>query len=227
MVDHNAIDSLMHGPNSKLFWGGGVAIGLVIIYEYRKSRLNAATAAPVPTDSGTTGYADTSGSYGDYGSDTAGLFSYTDPASGTVVSGAGSTVVTGPSTNAQWSQQVQGLLVTEGYSSVDVAAAIGHYIVGTTMTSQQWEIVQAGIALEGQPPQPVPAPHIVPAGGQTNSVPADGYYQVIPAKTVYQVRGGKVYGVGPATWAAMKPKPALKTITKNDPVLKLPYGGNI
>lgn len=235
MVDHNGIDSLLHGPNSKWFAIGGVAVAALVFHEYRKARLNAATAVPTATDSGTgyadTGIADTGSAYG-YGSDTAGLFGYTDPASGTIISGAGgSTLLAGPSTNSQWSQQVQGMLVQAGYSSVDVAAAVGHYLVGTTMTAQQWEIVQAGIALEGQPPQGAPAPHIVPAGGgsgtPTPSAPADGYYQEIPSLTVYQVRSGRVFGVSPKTWAAMHPKPALKTITSNDPVLKLPYGGNI
>lgn len=228
MVDHNPIDSLLHGPNSKLFLAGGAVAVIVVYWEHRKSRLNAATAAPAATgtDTGSTDYSgsDYTGSDYGYGSDTSGLFSYADPASGAVISGAGSTVVTGPSTNAQWSQQVQGMLTAQGYSATDVAAALGHYLVGTAMNAQQWEIVQAGIALEGLPPQSVPPPNIAPVGG-SSSVPADGYFVQDPFNLYYQVRGGRLFNISAATVARLKAEHVtFKKTTRNDPIYKLPKG---
>lgn len=225
MVD---VSSLLHGKNSKLFMLGGAAVGVLVVVEYRKSKLNVASA-PV-TDSGDpTDYsADASSSdYSSYGSaDTAGMFGYVDPSTGATITGGGS-VVTSLSTNAQWSQIVQAMLTQQGYSSVDVAAAVGHYLVGTAMSAQQWEIVQAGIALEGYPPQSVPPPNVAPINSGGAVVPKDGYYVQIPTNRnlYYQVSGGKLFNLRPVTVAALQKQgvkftPALS----NNAIFKLPKG---
>jgi Fibronectin type III domain len=68
-------------------------------------------------------------------------------------------------TNAQWAAQVESDLVDIGYSSSDVSAAIGRYLAGLSLTSDQAAIVQAGIGLDGPPPVNPPAINTAPSGG--------------------------------------------------------------
>lgn len=55
-------------------------------------------------------------------------------------------------TNAAWAQAVEAGLTDIGYSSTDVAAALGRYLGGLSETSAQATIVQAAIAEYGTPP---------------------------------------------------------------------------
>jgi hypothetical protein len=55
-------------------------------------------------------------------------------------------------TNAAWAQAVEAGLTDIGYSSTDVAAALGRYLGGLSETSAQATIVQAAVAEYGTPP---------------------------------------------------------------------------
>ena len=230
MVDHNGIDSLLHGQNSKLFMAGGAVALIIVVYEYRKTKLTAAaTATPVAatdTSGSDGGYYDPAG----YSGDTSGLFTgvgYTDPATGAVITGGSGQYVAGPTTNMQWSQSVQAMLTQTGYNATDVAAALGHYLVGTQMSADQWTIVQAGIGLVGYPPQSVPPANVAPASGGTavTSAPADGYYMQIPFGLYYMVQGGKLFNLRPATVVKLKQqRTTFKNVLVNNPIFKLPKG---
>jgi len=74
------------------------------------------------------------------------------PSSGTTSPGSESFT-----TNAQWAQQVEADLVAIGYNSTDVAAAIGRYLAGLSLTSDQANLVQVAIAEDGPPPVNPPA----------------------------------------------------------------------
>jgi hypothetical protein len=82
-------------------------------------------------------------------------------------------------TNAAWAQAAeQYLSQTGGYDPGTVAAALGIYITGSTLTAAQQAVVEAAIAFEGYPPQPgangyPPAMHTTTPGGQTPP-PANG-----------------------------------------------------
>lgn len=68
-------------------------------------------------------------------------------------------------TNAQWAQAVEAGLTDIGYSSTDVAGAIGYYLSGVPLTSTQATIVYDAIAEFGQPP--TGAPSITLTGSST------------------------------------------------------------
>ena len=224
MVDHNVVDSFLHGKNSKGFLIGGVVVGALVIRQHLKSKSSIAAADASTSVSDTTGADYGSGDYGNYSADTAGLFSYADPATGATISGTGSSVISSPTTNGQWSQQVQAMLIQQGYNPTEVGAAIGHFIVGTQMTPSQWDIVQVGIALEGRPPQPVPTPNVA-ATGSTASAPRDGYYVQIPTNFYYQVQAGKRYALKPTTVSQLKRQGIRFTNTLiNNPIYGLPRG---
>lgn len=59
--------------------------------------------------------------------------------------------------NAEWAQAATVGLEDLGYSSTDIAAALGNYLAGLPLTSGQEEIVYAALAEYGDPPTPVPA----------------------------------------------------------------------
>lgn len=94
-------------------------------------------------------------------------------------------------TNAQWAQAVEAGLTALGYSSTDVAAALGRYLGNLSETADQATIVQAAVAEYGPPPvgsyqiiqqssspgptgggtTTTPPPPPPPAGGTTTSAP--------------------------------------------------------
>lgn len=68
-------------------------------------------------------------------------------------------------TNAQWSQYARALLLeTDSYTGTAIGAALGNYLAGKPLTSQQQEIVSAAIAFAGYPPV---GTHVVIPGGDT------------------------------------------------------------
>lgn len=173
--------------NKKWYWvGGGIGAIALIYYMHKKNQAAAAAAATTTstdtssTDTSGTGYDSSGYDYGQYGYDSgyygsgyggyygggSYLGSYTDPSTGTVITGGGTTTgtgtgtVTAPTTNAEWTQQAIAFLSQEGYDASTVAAALGAYIGGAGLTSDQMSIVQAALAAEGNPPQSVPAPHL-------------------------------------------------------------------
>lgn len=70
--------------------------------------------------------------------------------------------------NAAWAQAAEAGLTDIGYTSTDVAAALGRYLAGLSLTPAQATIVQAAIAEFGPPPvgsfQVIMAPGTGPTG---------------------------------------------------------------
>lgn len=168
-------------PRKKLDWKwwaiGGVGV-VAAVYWYSKKTKAAATTAPISadtsaTDSSTSGldstdlYGSDSSGYYDYSTGTyGGTAPYPSPYGSPYGYPPGSTTYV-PTTNAQWAQQAETLLVQENFDATQVAIALGKYLTGQALTSDQLSIVQAAIALEGEPPQSVPPPHTTPSTGQT------------------------------------------------------------
>jgi len=78
-----------------------------------------------------------------------------------------------PQSNALWAEAAESYLSQNlGYNPTTVAAALGKYLVGATVTQDQAAIVQAAIAFENYPPTAgangyPPAIHDSPSTGQT------------------------------------------------------------
>lgn len=106
------------------------------------------------------------GSYGAYGSTATPLVPSNDVQSATYAS------------NAAWAQAVEAGLTDIGYSSTDVAAALGRYLGNLSETSTQATIVQSALAEYGPPPV--------------------GSYQVILAPTTTTTTSGNT-GTGTST----------------------------
>ena len=146
-----------------LIIGSVGAAGIVIWYIMRaKSQQGAGTAATDQSIDPATGipYSQEYSGYGGYGVGGGGVpqqFGYYDPTTGAFISGTGSTgTVIGPGTNASWAQQVEAYLQGVGYDPTAVAAAIGKYLTGQTLSSDQAGIVAAATGFFGNPPQYVP-----------------------------------------------------------------------
>jgi hypothetical protein len=153
---------------------GGLGVGGVVIWYVVKNRsssssTNAATAADSGIDP-TTGipYADEYDTGG--ASNSPSLAGYVDPSTGAYITGAGATSqILAPSTNASWAQQVESYLEGLGYDPTTVAAAIGKYLTGQGLTSDQSGIVAAAQGFFGNPPQGAPSIVTVPPTGQNGS----------------------------------------------------------
>lgn len=80
--------------------------------------------------------------------------------------------------NAAWAQAVEAGLTDIGYASTDVAAAVGRYLAGLSLTAAQATIVQAAIAEFGPPPvgtfQVILAPTTTPTGSGNGSGSGSG-----------------------------------------------------
>jgi hypothetical protein len=185
-----------HGLDKKQTIALVAGIGLVGGYVILKRRnTGAAASAADAATSGTDGSAIDDGSgldYGDssglypYGDSTAVAGGYYDPYSGQYIGtgvGLPGPVVTTVSSNAAWAQQAEAYMTQLGYGPVTVGNAIGKYLSGQGLTPSQEAIVQAAITFEGQPPQPVPPPHLVPEPGHkpVTTVIANGH------QTLYQI----------------------------------------
>lgn len=180
-------------PNKWWYLGGAAAIGAYVFYRRRQSQNAPAQTANTPTADPSidpaTGipYADetTSDPYG-YGQGYS-LAGYQDPGTGAYITGAGASgpagnTVLAASTNAEWSQQVESYLVNQGYDAASVGAALGHYLHGNALTSDEATIVETGMAYFGSPPQGAPGLHLQPPAGQTGTTPAT--YTPLPAPKI-------------------------------------------
>lgn len=130
--------------------------------------VQAAESALGSSDTASYGYPYSGGGYSDYypTSDTTSTYTY--------------------GSNAEWAQAVEGGLSDIGWSTTDVASALGRYLGGLSLTPDQANIVQAALAEYGNPPV--------------------GTYQIIPAPSSStgsssgtQVSGLRVAKVNPAT----------------------------
>jgi hypothetical protein len=159
-----------------LIIGTLAAGGLVVLYIMKsRASVSAATAGANTADQGgvdpATGvpYSEEYGYQGAYGT-TPSVYGYVDPSTGAYITGTGaSSTVTAPSTNASWAQQVEAYLGQLGYDPTTVAAALGKYLTGQTLSSDQSGIVSAAQGFFGQPPQGAPPTITVPPTGQTPS----------------------------------------------------------
>jgi hypothetical protein len=77
-----------------------------------------------------------------------------------------------PTTNAEWSAEVQSGLTSLGYASKNVSNALGNYFAHKALTSNQANIIQVAVAEFGNPP--VGAYAIKKAPGNGNPPPKHG-----------------------------------------------------
>jgi hypothetical protein len=85
--------------------------------------------------------------YGGFGESPFGPFGYGFPGSGT-----GTPLPTTPTTNAEWSNEVVAQLTQNGASAQTVLAALGQYLLGHSLTTDQQQIVSEAEAIAGPPP---------------------------------------------------------------------------
>lgn len=189
---------------------GGVIAGVLLgggvgVYLYMKHKSSAATA-PAATAAGYgygTGYGyGINAGYGyGYGQFQAGeTYGYglgiASAGYGTGVAGYGygyqpTSPSPGPTTNALWLTDAESALDAT-HSPATVSAALGKYLAGGTLTSDQAQIVSAAIAAVGDPPVPgpdgyPPAVHSGTPGGQTKpgsgTGPETGHRHIASGRT--------------------------------------------
>lgn len=230
---------------SKNVWiiGGGVAV-LIVAYSYSKAKKQAANTAANAASSTDPNAIDpnaidpnTGIPYGQEGFGgflngatgvTPGSYGYIGQ-NGTVLGGLGTVAGQLPGTNAQWFQAAETYMVGQGYDPLATGAALGKYLAGQPLTSDQMTLVQTAIGAEGNPPTSVPPPHVAPPAGQTppvaaRPVVADGFYRLIETGAVYQVVNGTRHHVTPATWKVIGKTTHLTSILSSSPVMALPEG---
>lgn len=157
------------GVDVKWWVVGGALAGGVVWWAYKRNKAAAAT----PTDAGidpATGlpYAGTSPIPPTTGV-TPSAYGYIDPSTGAFIGGSGAQqIITAPSTNAQWAQEVEAYLTQLGFNPLTVATAIGKYLTGQFLTPEQLSIVQSALGFKGKPPVLVPPPQLLPPSGQTS-----------------------------------------------------------
>jgi hypothetical protein len=179
-------------PKGKLAIGmavAGVGVGGLYLYEKHKAASNPSSAAVSATGYGYGGYGYqnpafsapleySGGSYGygyyGYGGEFAGLGGY--GSSVPPVSAAASVATT----NAGWAGAAETYMTgNTGADPATVAAALGKYITGQTVTSDQQSIIEQAIAFEGYPPTAgagnyPPNIHTTTSSGQGGGTPAPG-----------------------------------------------------
>jgi hypothetical protein len=171
---------------------GIIGGGAIVVYYVMRSR-SAAAAGSTAADQGidpNTGIPysqESSGLNSPYGT-TPSLYGYTDPSTGAFISGVGSGstgVVTAPSTNASWAQEVESYLGNLGYDPMAVAAALGKYLTGQTLSSDQAAIVAAAQGFWGNPPQGAPPISTTPPAGNGGGTTGSRFIKVLGKKDWY------------------------------------------
>jgi hypothetical protein len=228
-----------------LFIGGAGAAGVGGLYLYEKHKGSGASvpaAAAYGYGAGAGyGYAYGYGAYGTAGFESPsgvgaiapgyyygyGPFAYGYGAGGGV--GVGVPAPPAPqsaTTNAQWAAAAQQSLVNEGFSSVAAAEALGEYITGQTLTSDQETIVNAAIAAENYPPVAgatgyPPAMHTSPQTGQGGGTTTSATQVTVPNVTKSRTEVGKARlkaaGFKVTQTPATTPKGKSTTITSQNP----------
>lgn len=148
-----------------LIVGGGAVVTIAYVLYKRKSTAATTTTA---TDTGTAALAGqpctdpVTGESGIYDSTGACIVGSTAASQGGYYSGYGAQGVSGTTppvpgtggftTNGQWSQQAQADLANTGIDAAALAAALGAYLTGGTLTTAQQSLVDSAIADEGYPP---------------------------------------------------------------------------
>lgn len=185
MADHVKIPGLGEMPKKWLYVVGAASAVIIGYAWWHKKRSHA--AAPTPsTDPGidpSTGqpYSTAGGGYPSLGG-------YYSPGTGaTIGTGIGSSTPPRPTSNASWFQECEAYLASLGYNPLLVASALGKYLAGRHLTSDEAAIVQAAIGAEGYPPNGAPAPVVSPPPGYVGPPkpkpkphPGDGWTHGIP-----------------------------------------------
>lgn len=204
------IDILGHPVNRGGVIAGGIVAAAVSGYLIWKKHEEAQTAAATPAPAageyaygyGTQyayGYGEyayglnlASGGYGGYGYGGGVVSGGGSEATPTITYGYaygyGSTIgsTAAPVTNAQWAADAEAALSSAGgYDATTVAAALGKYLTGGTVTADQATIVQAALGLEGNPPTAgangyPPGIHESASTGQSGTTPAGGATVSVP-----------------------------------------------
>jgi len=166
--------------------GGLIGLGGILWWRSHNASSAATSADTSGTDTADSGidpatgipYADEYGGTGAYGTTPGELGTY-DPITGTYVPGYGTTgTVTTPATNAEWAQAAITTLTADGYDPATVTTAIGLYLAGQGLSQDQYDIVQAAIGVECQPPGGAPPPHL------TSSPPPSGTGTTTPTGNI-------------------------------------------
>lgn len=125
-----------------------------ITYLQEAQQYGSVAAAESAVSSGASaGYGGGYGAYGDvYGYNSAGALSGVPYSTFT-----GTQTGSSYTSNAEWAQAATAGLTDLGYTSTDIAAALGNYLAGLPLTSGQQQIVAAADAEYGYPPAGVPA----------------------------------------------------------------------
>lgn len=143
-----------------LFGGAAVVVVGIAWYRHSKNKAAATAAASNATNASADPNLDPATGY-DYGTpqDTAALaggYGYSGYGGGGGYYGSGVPANTTPqiSTNAQWAQAYEEYAISNQLGdATTVAAALGKYLTGQQLTTDQVNIVEQAIAFVGQPPQ--------------------------------------------------------------------------
>lgn len=163
------IDVPKIGPmNKKVVIGVGVAVVAYLGWRYYQS--SSGVVEETATDD--TGYEDggtipavdgATDWYGAGGSSTS---------TGTATDGTSTQILT----NAQWSAYARDqLLAVDAYNGQAISEALGNYLSGTALSSDQQKIVRSAIGVAGYPPV---GTHVIIPGGDTNVSTAPGGLRV-------------------------------------------------
>jgi len=114
--------------------------------------------------------------------------------------------------NSAWAQAAQGGLTDIGYTSTDVAEALGAYLGSKPLTPAQAAIVQAAVAEYGPPPVGTFTITLAPATGPTGSG-AGGGGASPPAGGIPGLGGGGAGTSPPPAAAGRLPAPSGITLT--------------
>jgi PASTA domain-containing protein len=118
----------------------------------------------------------------------------------------------GFTTNGQWAQQAETDLGGIGVNQTTLAAALGKYLTGQTLDSDQQSLVDQAIALEGYPP--VAGPGNYPPNMKTGGTGGGGGKIPVP-NVVGQNWAGAIHQI---TAAGLKPSPGAKPKGAKDPI---------
>lgn len=122
------------------------------------------------------------------------------------------------SSNAEWAQAVESGLVDIGYTSTDVASAVGRYLGSLSLTSDQANIIQVAIAEYGNPPvgtfQIIQQSSTTPASTGTVAVPNVIGEEAVNAQPVFTTAGLTSTLSGPAFTSGTS---AYRVITAESP----------
>jgi hypothetical protein len=82
-------------------------------------------------------------------------------------------------TNSAWVLQVLGDLESLGWDAQFAASALGKYLAGSPVTSDELNLIRTARGLRGNPPEGAPEPLVVPGGGPPSQPPPSGEIKAV------------------------------------------------